>query len=126
MNIKKLGDAELEIMEELWDSSEPLTSGYILEKIRPTRKWALSTLMATLARLTEKGFVYCDRSTRTNYYTAVITAEEYRASEGTSFIRKLYGGSVKRLVASLYDCQELDAKDIAELRAFLDELERKE
>ena len=76
--------------------------------------------------VTEKGFVYCDRSTRTNYYTAVITAEEYRASEGTSFIRKLYGGSVKRLVASLYDCQELDAKDIAELRAFLDELERKE
>ena len=50
MNIKKLGDAELEIMEVLWDSSEPLTSGYILEKIRPTRKWALSTLMATLAR----------------------------------------------------------------------------
>ena len=92
MNIKKLGDAELEIMEVLWDSSEPLTSGYILEQIRPTRKWALSTLMATLA----------------------------------SFIRKLYGGSVKRLVASLYDCEELDAKDIAELRAFLDELERKE
>ena len=27
MNIKKLGDAELEIMEVLWDSSEPLTSG---------------------------------------------------------------------------------------------------
>ena len=58
MNIKKLGDAELEIMEVLWDSSEPLTSGYILEQIRPTRKWALSTLMATLARLTDKGFVY--------------------------------------------------------------------
>ena len=32
MNIKKLGDAELEIMDVLWDSSEPLTSGYILEK----------------------------------------------------------------------------------------------
>lgn len=126
MSVKKLGDAELEIMEVLWGASEPLTSGYILERIRPTRKWALSTLMATLARLAEKGFVYCDRSTRTNYYSAVITAEEYRRSEGTSFIRKLYGGSVKRLVASLYDCKEISDDDIAELRAFLDELERKE
>ena len=126
MNIKKLGDAELDIMEVLWSSSEPLTSGYILDRIRPIRDWALSTLMATLSRLAEKGFVYCDRTTRTNFYSAIITAEEYRRSEGTSFIRKIYGGSVKKLVANLYDCHELSDNDIAELRAYLDELERKD
>jgi len=126
MNIKKLGDAELDIMKVLWSSSEPLTSGYILDRIRPIRDWALSTLMATLSRLAEKGFVYCDRTTRTNFYSAIITAEEYRRSEGTSFIRKIYGGSVKKLVANLYDCHELSDNDIAELRAYLDELERKD
>lgn len=125
MSIKRLGDAELEIMMVLWDSSEPLTSNYILEKIHHTRKWALSTLMSTLARLTEKGFVYCDRSTRTNYYSAIITADEYRASEGGSFFSKLYGGSVKRLIASLYDSRAIGEEDIAELREYLDELERK-
>ena len=64
--------------------------------------------------------------TRTNFYSAIITAEEYRRSEGTSFIRKIYGGSVKKLVANLYDCHELSDNDIAELRAYLDELERKD
>ena len=63
---KRLGDAELEIMMVLWDSSEPVTSTYILGQLKGRRNWALSTLMTTLSRLAEKGFVCCDRSPRTN------------------------------------------------------------
>lgn len=119
---KRLGDAELEIMMVLWEAPEPVTSGYILERLHGRRDWALSTLMTTLARLAEKGFVYCDRSTRTNYYTALISAKDYRAGESRSFLERLYGNSLPSFVASLYDSKAIDESDLSELREFLDNL----
>ena len=41
---KKLGDAELEIMQAIWGSEVPVTSGYILNELKNSRKWQLSTL----------------------------------------------------------------------------------
>lgn len=121
---KRLGDAELEIMMVLWDTEEAVTSGYILEHLRGRRNWALSTLMTTLARLAEKGFVHCDRSTRTNFYSPLISARDYRAGESRSFLEKLYGNSLPGLVASLYDSRAISDRDLDELRAFLDQLEK--
>ncbi len=124
--LKKLGEAELEIMIALWEKAEPATSGEILDSIKSTRNWALSTLMASLQRLADKGYVNCDRSTRTNYYTALISAEEYKSAESRSFINRLYGNSVSRLVAGLYNSNSITEEDIDELRALLDSIERGE
>ncbi len=124
--MKKLGDAELEIMMALWEMPEPVTSGKILECIRGKRNWALSTLMASLQRLADKGFVHCDRTTRTNYYTPLIDAETYKTFESRSFLGKLYGNSVSSLVAGLYNSKSITDEDIDELRALLDTLDRGE
>ncbi len=59
---KKRGEAELEIMQVIWDNGLPVTSNYILKKLQGKRKWQLSTLMTSLTRLETKGFVSCDRS----------------------------------------------------------------
>ena len=40
---KKLGEAELEIMQVIWNSEPPLTSNYILKELQERRKWQLST-----------------------------------------------------------------------------------
>lgn len=122
--LKKLGDAELEIMMALWEETEPVTSGHILEKIRGKRNWALSTLMASLERLADKGYVSCDRSTRTNFYTSIIGAEEYKTFESRSFLSRLYGNSVSSLVAGLYNSRSITDEDIDELRTMLNTLER--
>ena len=123
-DLKRLGDAELEIMLALWDQGEPVTAGVILECIRGKRNWALSTLMVSLERLADKGFVRCDRSTRSNLYTAVVSESEYKAFESRSFLSRLHGNSVSRLMASLYSSNSLNDDDIAQLRLFLDELDR--
>ncbi|MDK2808787.1 MAG: BlaI family transcriptional regulator, penicillinase repressor, partial [Clostridiales bacterium] len=99
---KRLGDAELEIMKILWCNEEPVTSNYILEQLKRTRKWGLSTLMTSLARLSKKGFVVCDRSTRTNLYAALIDENEYKLQESQSFLEKLYGNSLQSFVTNLY------------------------
>lgn len=129
-SVKRLGDAELEIMQIIWDSccgqSTAVTAGYILEQLQSRRKWALSTLMTALNRLIDKGFLSCDKSNRNNLYFPVISREQYQASENRSFLEKLYGSSFQKLVASFYDSRIINNCDIQELRSFLDELEQKE
>ena len=118
-----LGEAELEIMQILWSAREPRTASQILAQLQGRRTWALSTLMTALARLGEKGFVHCDRSTRTNLYTAKVPARDYQAQEGKSLLQRLYGGSLPTLVASLYDSRAVSREDLEELKAYLDTLE---
>jgi len=125
--MKKLGDAEFEIMKILWRSSgTPLTSNQILDELEGIKNWKLASLMTALARLAEKGFVYCDRSTRTNYYTALIEEKDYKLEESQSFLGKLYDNSVQKLIAGLYNGKKMSNKDIQELREYLDELEKEE
>ena len=116
---KRLGEAELEIMQILWSAQAPLTARQILQQLGDRRTWALSTL----ARLGEKGFVRCDRSTRTNLYTPTLSAQTYQAQEGQSFLARLYGNSLPSLVASLYDSRAIGKAELQELRDYLDHLE---
>ena len=121
--LKKLGEAELEIMQVVWDSGNPVTSNYILKELQGRRRWQLSTLMTSLARLADKGFINCDRSTGSNLYTSVISENEYKSGASKHFLEKLYNNSIQNMIATLYSNREIKNSDIEELRDFLDELE---
>ncbi len=120
---KKLGEAELEIMQVIWNSGSPVTSNYILKELQGLRKWQLSTLMTSLNRLADKGFVNCDRSTGGNLYTAIISENDYKAVASKHFLEKLYNNSIQNMIATLYSNKEIEASDVEELRDFLDKLE---
>ncbi len=120
---KKLGEAELEIMQVIWDSKNPITSNYILKKLQGRRQWHLSTLMTSLSRLADKGFVNCDRSTGNNLYTSIISESEYKAGASKHFLEKLYNNSIQNMIATLYSNRAIKNSDIEELRNFLDKLE---
>ncbi len=124
---KKLGDAELEIMQAIWgsDGGSPVTSVYILNVLKSSRKWQLSTLMTSLARLEDKGFVHCDRSCGSNLYSALVAENDYKAAASQSFLKRMYNSSVQGLVATLYGNRMFSGEDVKELRSFLDELESK-
>lgn len=124
--LKRLGDAELEIMQVIWSANEPLTSTAVLARLNGRRKWALSTLMTSLNRLADKGFVACDRTGKSNLYAPLIKRADYQARESKSFLQRLHGNSVQSLVASLYDGRAITDGDLEDLRAFLDRLEGKE
>lgn len=124
--MKKLGDAEIEIMKILWRQSEPVTSGKILEELSPYINWKLPSLMTALNRLADKGFVNCDRSTRTNLYKAVISEQEYQTQESRSFLERVFSNSLPSLVANLYDSKSISDKDLQELRQWLDQVEEKD
>lgn len=121
--VKNLGEAELEIMQVIWNSTDPITSSYILNELQEKRKWQLSTLMTSLTRLADKGFVVCDRSTGSNLYSSLISENDYKAKESKHFLERLYDNSIQNLVASLYSNKVISNSDMEELRRFLDEWE---
>lgn len=125
-SIGRLGDAELEIMLTIWHSEQPVTSNYILDQLQGRRQWALSTLMTSLARLEKKQFMVCDRSTGTNLYSSLISEQDYKQKESSTFLEKLYDNSFKGLVNSLYSSKAISKRDLEDLRQFLDSMEQEE
>jgi predicted transcriptional regulator len=123
-NRRRLGDAELEIMQVIWQSDKEMTSNDISKAMNSGRRWALSTLMTSLARLERKGFLNCDRTTRSNLYTPIVAEETYRTTEGKTFIEKLYNNSVKDFVLSMYDNNLMSEEQIEELRIFFNEMKK--
>ncbi len=123
---KKLGEAELEIMQVIWNSEPPVTSNYILKELQDRRTWQLSTLMTSLTRLSDKGFVNCDRSTGSNLYTPAISENDYKAGASKHFLEKLYNNSIQNMVATLYNNNAMKPCDVEELRDFLNKLEEEQ
>lgn len=123
---KKLGEAELEIMQVIWRHDAPVTASCILKELSPQRTWKLPTLMTSLSRLAAKGFVDCDRTSGNNLYAPLIEEDAYKTAESRNFLERMYGNSIQNMVAALYNNRALKNSDVEELRKFLDSLEGKE
>ena len=123
--MKKLGEAELEIMQVIWNTDAPVTSSFILKELQERRKWQLSTLMTSLSRLVDKGFISCDRAAGNNLYSPIISENDFKAKQSKSFLEKLYNNSIQNMVATLYSNKAINDSDMNELRKFLDDLEGK-
>jgi predicted transcriptional regulator len=121
---RRLGDAELEIMQVIWHSDRPLTSSDISKGMERERKWALSTLMTSLARLERKGFVNCDRSTRSNLYTSSIGEEDYRTAEGKDLLVKLFNNSVEEMIISMNELNLIPRDQFGKLRTYIDSIRK--
>ena len=65
---KRLGDAELEIMQVIWSSEEPVRSTYVQQQLKEQRDWSLPAVATALSRLVEKGFLSCEKEGRGNLY----------------------------------------------------------
>ena len=123
--IRRLGDAELEIMLAIWEAEGPVTSPYVHEKLKGSRDWALPAVITSLNRLVDKGFLACEKQGRSNRYRPLVDEETYKAAEGRGLLDRLYGSSCRSLVASLVDGGKIGREELEDLRAYLDGLEVK-
>lgn len=117
--LERLPDAELEVMQALWQLEPyPVTSAQLMEKLSG-RHWRLPTLLKLLSRLEERGFVANEKEGRNNRYRPLVDEREYLAAESGRFFQKLHGGSLPSLVAALMESRAISSDDVAELEAIL-------
>lgn len=118
---RRLPESELDIMLAVWTGGRAgITAPEAMDALE--RPLTASALHSYLKRLEEKGFLSCAKEGKVNRYTPLVTREAYQAREGRSILEKLYGSSLKRFAAALYDGGALSGEEVRELRDYLDRL----
>jgi predicted transcriptional regulator len=118
-NKHTITDSEYEIMKILWASREKLTVAHVVQALDDHR-WTASTVSTFLQRLLKKEVVGCEKKGKTNLYYPLLDQTDYHLQETETFLGKLYKGSVKNLVAALYENQKLSQEDIDDLKALFE------
>ena len=120
--IVKLPEAELEIMLIIWEQEKNIKTEQIIEKLEGKKAWKKTTVLNFLARLVDRGFLEVKKQGRFNVYNPIINEQEYLEQESKTFLRKVFGNSIKKLVASLYNSKSISKKDLEELQCFIKEV----
>lgn len=118
--MKKLPDAELELMMIIWESEKPVTRVEIEEKLSEDRDVLPNTILTLLTRLEKRGFLRKVRDGKINYYSALVDKEPYLKEASQGILNRMFKGSLKNFAAALYDGEELSEEDAAELMEFLE------
>ena len=118
--IRRLPDAEFEVMRVIWRSEPPITTAQIIKLLGPDSGWKPQTVMTMLVRLIEKKFLSSGKEGRERNYAPLISEMEYLRAETGSFMERLRGNSVGSLVRTMYEGESLSQDDIRELREWLE------
>jgi BlaI family penicillinase repressor len=114
----EITESELEIMKVLWAKTMPMSVQDVCEEL-VNKEWKYSTVATFLGRMAKKGAVEGTKKGYSYYYKPLLDENEYKISQAKKVVSKLYNGSVKNLVVSLFENKELSDEDIAELKKFL-------
>jgi len=117
--LRRLPDAELEVMQALWACPPPAERGQIEKKLSRTPPLALTTLLTLLSRLNEKGFLAIEKSGRRNRYIPLISEEEYLAAQSKRFFEKLCRGNISAFANALCG-SGISREEIEHLRTLLE------
>ena len=121
--VKRLPDAEFEVMRVIWRSDPPITTAQIMKVLEPYTNWKPQTVMTMLVRLIEKNFLTSERVGRERNYTPIVTEQEYMRAETEDFMTRYRGNSVGSLVKTMYEGEKLSSEDIMEIKQWLKDKE---
>ncbi|MDD2993342.1 MAG: hypothetical protein PWQ08_288 [Clostridiales bacterium] len=118
-NLKKLPDAEFEVMKTVWQNEPPITTNMLMEQLGNKKEWRLQTLITLLLRLVDRGFLRTEKNGKERTYYPLVDKEQYLKFETSSFIDRFHNHSIVSLVDTLYDGKELKESDLDELSKWL-------
>lgn len=117
--LRRLPDAELEVMQAIWYCQVPAARTEINERLKETHPMAQTTLLTVLTRLADKGFIRIEKEGRSARYIPLISRQDYLAQQSRRFLEQLCGGSLPTFAAALCD-SGLSREELDELRDLLE------
>ena len=111
--MRKLPDAEFDIMTAVWELESPVAANAVLKHLGKT--WKIQALISLMLRLVDKGFLRTEKIGRDRVYYPLVAQEDYLKFETNSFIKQYHNNSLIRLVNTLYDDEALTDEDIDKL-----------
>ena len=118
--LPRISESEWLVMRVLWSKS-PLAAQDVFEQLDSKTKWKPKTVKTLIDRLVKKGAVKYEKDGRRYLYYPAVGREESIATERQSFLRRVYGGITKPMLAAFLEDAELSAEDISELKEILEQ-----
>jgi predicted transcriptional regulator len=119
--MKKLPDAEFEIMKIVWANEPPITTSIIMEQLGNERAWKAQTIITLMARLVERGFIRTEKKGKERTYYPLIGRDDYLKFESGDFMDRFHANSFRSLVATLYNGKKINDSDLEDLMHWLKE-----
>ena len=115
-----LTDAELRLMEVLWEQGAATVSG-VVDKLPKGVPLAYSTVLTTLRILENKGYLRHFKDGRAFVYRPIVGREQARGNAVTHLLRRFFENSPELLMLNLIQGKKINAKELARLRKGIEE-----
>lgn len=115
----RISEAEWEVMKVVWGDS-PLSAYAIVQHLERSFSWSPKTVRTLISRLVQKGALGYREKGRAYDYFPLVGEEECMKAERQSFLKKIYGGSLKPMLVHFLQEEQLTAGDIEELKRLLE------
>ncbi len=90
----RLPDCDLEVMQAIWllekEGEQYVTTGQILLRHPPLRRYKPTTVLTLLERLHTRGFLSVEKRGRNKYYASRIDRDSYRRAVTREYLHRMY------------------------------------
>jgi len=118
-DLPRISESEQLVMRNVW-TQNPATANHIVELLSETTTWKPKTIKTLLNRLVNKGALGYKKIGREYHYYPLIEEDVFVKAESRSFLRRVFGGSMKPMLATMVENEDLSPEDIQELKHILE------
>lgn len=118
--IPKISDAEWEVMKIIWNHSD-ITSINIIQELKNKAEWKPATVKSLINRLLNKNVIGFNKLGYEYLYFALVSEDECIKLESKSFIDRVFNGSIKSMLLTFAQSNEVSKMDIEELKNILNQ-----
>ncbi len=123
--IPSISESEWEVMTVLWHGA-PKTANEVILSLQESTDWKPKTIRTLLDRLVHKNVVGVNKNQRIYTFFPLYSQDECQRAEAQSFIRRIYGGTVKSMLVQFIQEDSLSDEEINELRTILAKKQEKD
>jgi BlaI family penicillinase repressor len=122
--IPRISETEWELMKVIW-AHAPCSAGQIIEALmRRDSSWHPKTVKAFLNRLVGKKVLGFSKEGRAYLYRPLVREEDCVEAASQSFLERVFGGSLRPMLAHFVERKKLSAAEIRELKQLLEDQEQ--
>jgi BlaI family penicillinase repressor len=119
--VPRISETEWEIMRVLWAGS-PRSAAEVIDTLASKDpSWHPKTIKTFLTRLVNKGALDYRKDGRAYLYSPLVTEKDCVDAASESFLDRVFGGSLKPMLAHFVEQKKLSANEIQDLKRLLDQ-----
>ncbi|MCZ8518855.1 MULTISPECIES: penicillinase repressor BlaI [Paenibacillus] len=118
--VPSISEAEWEVMNVLWEKA-PQTANEVIAALQEKTDWKPKTTRTLLDRLVKKEVVGVHQNQKVYTFFPLYSQSECQLAEAHSFLKRIYGGTLKSMLVQFIEEQPMSEEEIKELRSILHE-----